>query len=77
MKAFNNQGELTGEICTGLTDKGDRITTNTMYDRGSPVMQNITIRRSMELLRRRTSSAGKFCPSPDRQGGFPTGAQSR
>ena len=46
MKAFNNQGELTGEICTGLTDKGDRITTNTMYDRGSPVMQNITIRRS-------------------------------
>jgi len=46
MKAFNNQGELTGEISTGLTDKGDRITTNTMYDRGNPVMQNITIRRS-------------------------------
>jgi hypothetical protein len=46
VKSFNNQGELTGEISTGLTDKGDRITTNTMYDRGSPVMQNITIRRS-------------------------------
>jgi len=46
MKAFNNQGELTGEISTGLTDKGDRITTNTMYDRGNPVMQNIAIRRS-------------------------------
>lgn len=46
MKSFNNQGELTGEISTGLTDKGDRITTNTMYDRGNPVMQNITIRRS-------------------------------
>jgi hypothetical protein len=46
MKSFNNQGELTGEISTGFTDKGDRITTNTMYDRGNPVMQNITIRRS-------------------------------
>jgi hypothetical protein len=46
MKAFNNQGELTGEISTGLTDNGDRITTNTLYDRGNPVAQNIAIRRS-------------------------------
>jgi hypothetical protein len=46
MKAFNNQGELTGEISTGLTDNGDRITTNTLYDRGNPVMQNITIRQN-------------------------------
>ncbi len=46
MKTFNNQGELTGEISTGLTDNGDRITTNTLYDRGSPVMQNVTIRSS-------------------------------
>jgi len=45
MKTFNNQGELTGEISTGLTDSGDRITTNTLYDRGNAVMQNITIRR--------------------------------
>jgi len=44
MKAFNNQGELTGEINTGLTDSGDRITTNTIFDRGNPVMQNVTIR---------------------------------
>jgi hypothetical protein len=46
MKAFNNQGELTGEISTGLTDNGDRITTNTLYDRGNPVIQNVTIRHS-------------------------------
>jgi len=46
MKAFNNQGELTGEISTGLTDSGDRITTNTLYDRGNPVMQNVTVRQS-------------------------------
>jgi hypothetical protein len=44
MKAFNNQGELTGEISTGFTDNGDRITTNTLYDRGTPVMQHVTIR---------------------------------
>ena len=44
MKAFNNQGELTGEISTGLTDNGDRITTNTLYDRGNPVIQNVSIR---------------------------------
>ena len=46
MKTFNNQGVLTGEISTGLTDNGDRITTNTLYDRGNPVAQNISIRRS-------------------------------
>jgi hypothetical protein len=46
LKTFNNQGELTGEISTGLTDNGDRITTNTLYDSGNPVMQNITIRQN-------------------------------
>ena len=46
MKTFNNQGELTGEISTGWTDKGDRITTNTLYDWGNPVAQNISIRHS-------------------------------
>jgi hypothetical protein len=46
MKTLDNQGELTGEISTGLTDNGDRITTNTLYDRGNPVMQNIAIRSS-------------------------------
>ena len=46
MKIFNNQGELTGEISTGLTDNGDRITTNTLYDRGNPVIQNVSVRNS-------------------------------
>jgi hypothetical protein len=44
MKVFNNQGDLTGEINTGLTDNGDRITTNTLYDRGNTVIQNVTVR---------------------------------
>lgn len=46
MKTFNNRGELVGEINTGLTDSGDRVTSNTIFDRGNPVMQNITIRKS-------------------------------
>ena len=46
MKIFNNQGELTGEISTGLTDNGDRITTNTLYDRGNSVIQNVSVRNS-------------------------------
>jgi hypothetical protein len=46
LKIFNNQGELTGEINTGLTDNGDRITTNTLYDRGNTVIQNVTLRDS-------------------------------
>ncbi len=46
MKSFNNQDELVGVISTGVTDSGDRITSNTLYDRGNPVMQNISIRRS-------------------------------
>jgi hypothetical protein len=44
LKIFNNQGELTGEINTGLTHSGDRITTNTLYDRENTVIQNVTIR---------------------------------
>jgi hypothetical protein len=44
MKTFNNQGELIGKISTGVTQNGDRVTSNTIFDRGNPVMQNVTIR---------------------------------
>ena len=37
----NNRGEVVGEINNSVTDNGDRITTNTLYDRGNPVVQNI------------------------------------
>ena len=62
MKAFNNQGELTGEISTGLTDNGDRITTNTLYDRGNPVMQNVTIRSSDGTVRTTNIIGRKILP---------------
>ena len=46
MKTFNNQGELIGEISTGVTENGDRVTSSTLFDRGNPVIQNVTIRHS-------------------------------
>ena len=60
MQIRNNQGELTAEINTGVTENGDRIITNTLYDRGNPVTQNITVRAIREMFVRRTSSAGRF-----------------
>ena len=45
MQIRNNQGELIGEINTGLTQDGDRFTTNTIYDqRGNAVIQHVSIR---------------------------------
>ena len=44
MQIRNNHGEVIGEINSGFTDKGERIITNTIYDRGNPVIQNITVR---------------------------------
>jgi hypothetical protein len=35
MQIRNNWGEVIGEINSGFTDKGERIITNTLYDRGN------------------------------------------
>jgi hypothetical protein len=44
MQIRNNRGEVIGEINSGFTDKGERIITNTLYDRGTPVIQHISVR---------------------------------
>jgi hypothetical protein len=45
MKIHNNRGELIAEINTGLTEDGERFTTNTIYGQaGNVVMQHISIR---------------------------------
>ncbi len=62
MKIFNNQGELTGEINTGLTDNGDRITSNTLYDRGHSVMQDITVRDNQGNVRTTNIIGRKILP---------------
>ena len=58
----NNQNEVIGEINSGLTDNGDRIITNTIYDRGNPVIQNITIRDNEGKVRTTNVIGGKILP---------------
>ena len=62
MQIRNNQGELTAEISSGVTENGDRIITNTLYDRGNPVTQNITIRDNQGNVRTTNIIGGKILP---------------
>jgi len=62
MQIRNNRGELIGEINTSFTDKGDRITTNTLYDRGNPVIQNISVRDNQGNVRTTNVIGGKILP---------------
>jgi hypothetical protein len=62
MQIRNNHGELIGEINNGFTDKGDRITTNTIYDRGNPVIQNISVRDNQGNVRTTNVIGGKILP---------------
>ena len=62
MQISNNWGELIGEINNGFTDKGERITTNTIYHRGNPVIQNITVRDNEGNVRTTNVIGGKILP---------------
>jgi hypothetical protein len=62
MQIRNNRGEVIGEINSGFTDKGDRIITNTLYDRGNPVIQNITVRDNQGKVRTTNVIGGKILP---------------
>ena len=62
MQTRNNQGEVIGEINTGFTDNGDRIITNTIYDRGNPVIQNISVRDNQGNVRTTNVIGGKILP---------------
>jgi hypothetical protein len=62
MQIRNNRGELIGEINTSFTDKGDRVTTNTLYDRGNPVIQNISVRDNQGNVRTTNVIGGKILP---------------
>jgi hypothetical protein len=42
----DNKGEVTGEINNVITQEGSVITTNTIYNNGRPISQNISIRDS-------------------------------
>jgi hypothetical protein len=58
----NNWGEVIGEINSGFTDKGDRIITNTIYDRGNPVIQHISVRDNEGKVRTTNIIGGKILP---------------
>ncbi len=62
MQIRNNQGEVIGEINSSFTDKGDRIVTNTVYDRGNPVIQNISVRDNQGNVRTTNVIGGKILP---------------
>jgi hypothetical protein len=62
MQIHNNRGELIGEINSGFTDKGERIITNTLYDRGNPVIQHISVRDNEGKVRTTDVIDGKILP---------------
>ena len=62
MLSRNNQGEVVGEINTSFTDKGEKIVTNTLYDRGNPVFQHISVRDNQGIVRTTNVIGGKILP---------------
>ena len=47
----DNKGEVIGEMNTSITKEGTVIRTNTIYNGGRPVAQNISIRDSQGSVR--------------------------
>ena len=62
MLSRNNQGEVIGEINTSFTDKGEKIVTNTIYNNGRPVAQNISVRNNEGEVRTTNIIGGKILP---------------
>ena len=62
MQIRNNHGEVSGEINSGFTDKGERIITNTIYHNGNPVMQNISVRDNEGKVRTTNVIGSKILP---------------
>jgi hypothetical protein len=62
MQIRNNWGELIGEINSGVTHKGERIITNTIYYNGNPVIQNISVRDNQGKVRTTTVIGSKILP---------------
>jgi hypothetical protein len=62
MKTYNNHRELIGEISTSATDKGDRVTTNTAYNHGTPVSQHVSVRDDRGKITTTNVIGGKILP---------------
>ena len=63
MLSRNNRGEVIGEINSSITQNGDRIITNTLYDgRGNPVIQHISVRDNEGKVHSTNVLGGKILP---------------
>jgi hypothetical protein len=62
MQVHDNQGRLIGELTTAQTSAGEVITSNTMYDRGNPVFQTISVRDNQGQIRTTNVIRGKILP---------------
>ena len=58
----NNDGEIVGEMNVSITQDGSVIRTNTMYQNGRPVTQNISVRDSQGSVRTTNIIGGKILP---------------
>jgi hypothetical protein len=58
----NNDGEIVGEMNVSITQEGTVIRTNTMYQSGRPVTQNISIRDTQGGVRTTNVIGGKILP---------------
>jgi len=62
MLSRNNNGEITGEMNTTITQEGTVIRTNTMYNNGRPVAQNISVRDNEGKVHTTNVIGGKILP---------------
>ena len=62
MLSRNNNGEITGEMNTTITQEGTVIRTNTMYNNGRPVAQNISVRDNEGKVHTTNVTGGKILP---------------
>jgi hypothetical protein len=58
----NNKGEVVGEMNMSITQDGDVINTNTLYNDGRPVTQNISIRDNQGKVGTTNVIGGKILP---------------
>jgi hypothetical protein len=62
MLSRNNKGEIASEMNTTITQEGTVIRTNTMYNNGRPVAQNISVRDTDGKVRTTNVLGGKILP---------------
>jgi len=58
----DNKGEVVGEMSTSITQEGTVINTNTLYNNGRPVAQNISVRDNQGKIHTTNVMGGKILP---------------